>query len=375
MSRPKSSGRFQFGAASVLLAGLVLLMPAWRLGDTSLYILAALVPCVMFLCDTVVARMFSLDRMLTALTLWFLAAGIAALAPGGSRAAVDHSMVCGAALIALLIGGIMARSLAPSMLTVSCTAFLGFLLLGAGFFPGGQSLPLSGIASALLLVAFAALFSRRGSLPALLLGIAVLALLLLRGNTGESLVWALVILLLAFSADGRLVVVLPALAVVSLLFFGAFSLSFAAFPVSSAPAPVLSAGLAGADTLPEELAALQSDSLFPLLAGHYGLVFSGLTVLLFVPFSLRGSSLAVNARTRFHALLAMGATLALALRALAALLSAFGFLPVSGLCLPFLGRSLPDLCAQLFLTGLLCGISGRNDADLAEDAHLAMLAK
>ena len=35
----------------------------------------------------------------------------------------------------------------------------------------------------------------------------------------------------------------------------------------------------------------------------------------------------------------------------------------------------PDLCARLFLTGLLCGISGRCDADLAEDAHLAMLAK
>ena len=32
------------------------------------------------------------------------------------------------------------------------------------------------------------------------------------------------------------------------------------------------------------------------------------------------------------------------------------------------------LNAQLFLTGLLCGLSGRNDADLAEDAHLAMLA-
>ena len=31
--------------------------------------------------------------------------------------------------------------------------------------------------------------------------------------------------------------------------------------------------------------------------------------------------------------------------------------------------------AILFLAGLLCGISGRNDSDLAEDAHLAMLAK
>ena len=65
----------------------------------------------------------------------------------------------------------------------------------------------------------------------------------------------------------------------------------------------------------------------------------------------------------------------LSLRALTALLSMFGIFPLPGLRIPFLTFSLPDLCAQLFLAGLLCGVSGRNDADLAEDAHLAMLAK
>ena len=70
----------------------------------------------------------------------------------------------------------------------------------------------------------------------------------------------------------------------------------------------------------------------------------------------------------------MGATLLLSLRALAAILSVFGFLPLSGLRIPFLTKVLPDLCAELFLAGLICGVSGQNDADLAEDAHLAMLA-
>ena len=70
----------------------------------------------------------------------------------------------------------------------------------------------------------------------------------------------------------------------------------------------------------------------------------------------------------------MGAAVLPALRTLTALLAAFGFLPLSGTAVPLLTVSLPDLCAQLFLTGLLCGISGRNDSDLAEDAHLAMLA-
>ena len=71
----------------------------------------------------------------------------------------------------------------------------------------------------------------------------------------------------------------------------------------------------------------------------------------------------------------MGICLLLALRTLTGLLCVFGFLPLSTPAIPLLTCSLPDLCAHLFLIGLLCGISGRNDADLAEDAHLAMLAR
>ena len=104
-------------------------------------------------------------------------------------------------------------------------------------------------------------------------------------------------------------------------------------------------------------------------------VFAGLTALLFLPFALRGGAVATFARTRFHAVLAMGAVLLLSLHALTALLSVFGFMPLSGLRLPFLTGALQDLCAEGFLAGILCGVSGRNDADLAEDAHLAMLAK
>lgn len=378
MSRQKSSDRFRFSAASVLLAGLILLVPALRGGGfSSLYLLAAAVPCVMLLSETVFARMFSLDRMIMALVLWLLAAGIAALAPADPEAAMTQSMACGTALVALLIGGVLIRSLSPSWLTASCTAFLGLLLMAARLLPDAHSLPLTLPAHALLLIAFASLFARQGPVSALLLGAAALSFTLLIADVEASVIWGIVILLLLFSADGRLVVVLPALALVLVLFFGAYLL-YSGSGLSGESAPLdelISAGWVGTDALPEAVAGLETDSLFPFLAGHYGLLFAGLTVLLFLPLSLRGSSVAVSARTRFHAVLAMGITLWLALYALAAILSFFGFLPFSGLSLPFLTRSLPDLCAQLFLAGLLCGISGRIDADLAEDAHLAMLAK
>lgn len=377
MNRQKSSARFRFTAASMLLACLIFLVPALRDGNPTLFLLAALLPCVMFLCDTVVARMFSLDRMITALILWLCAAGIAAYAPSDPDAALTQALRSGSALIALTAGGIMIRSLSPSLLTSACTAFLGLLLLAGKLLSPAMSLPLTEAALALLLIAFAALLSRQGPVSALVLSAAALVLLLVRGEMAEAVLWGLAVLLLVYASDGRAVVVLPALAVVLLLFFGAFTLlpvqGFSQDPSSFSV--LASAGAVGADPLPEGFAWPDSVSIFPLLAGSYGLLLSGMTALLFLPLTLRGTSVAASARTRFHAVLAMGVSLQLALRALAALISVFGFLPLSGLRLPFLTSSLPDLCAQGFIAGLLCGISGRNDADLAEDAHLAMLAK
>ena len=372
---PKTTVRFRFNGAVILLSALVFLVPALRGGNGTLYLLCLLVPCAIFLSCTLLARMFSLDRMLITVVLWLSAAGIAALAVSDPDAAMAHTLRCGAGLAALLIGGVLIRSLSSSMLTSSCTAFLGLLLLAGKLLSPSFSLPLTEIALSLLLIAFVSLLTRQGPVSALLCAGVALALLLYRGELAESLFWSITVLLLLFSLDGRLVTLLPALAVTGILFYVAFLL----FPVASVsrdslPAMV-SAGAIGSDTLPEALSSLGDVSLFPRLAGHYGLIFAGFTGLLFLPLTLRGTTVAACARTRFHASLAMGISLLLALRALAALFSLFGLLPFPDVAVPFLTSSLPDLCAELFLIGILCGISGRNEADLAEDAHLAMLAK
>ena len=373
----KSSARFRFTGAAVLLAALVFLLPAVKSGDSRLYMLAVLVPCVILLGGTVFARMFSLDRMLVSLSLWLCASGIAALAVSDPEAALAQAFRVGAGAAALLAGGILIRSLSPSWLTSGCAAFLGLLLLGGKLLAPSFSLPLNEAALALVLIAFVALLTRQGPLSALAAGLAALALLLVQGDGGSALIFGLTLLLLLFAADGRPVVVLPALAAVLLLFILFFpqgpSAAFSAQP--SGLDALVSAGAVGAEELPAAIAALDPLPLFTRQAGHYGLLFSGLTAMLYLPFCLRGAAVAGVARTRFHAVLAMGVTLLIGLRALTGLLAAFGFLSMAGAELPFLTASLPDLCARLFLTGLLCGISGRCDADLAEDAHLAMLAK
>lgn len=376
MSKQKSSARFRFTGAVLLLGILIFLVPALQSGSSTLWLLCALIPCAILISGTLIARMFSLDRMILTVSLWLCATGIAALAVSDPDAAMAQSLCCGAGLAALLAGGVLIRSLTSSMLTSVCTAFLGLLLLAGKLFAPSFSLPMTEVALTLLLISFAALFTRQGPVSAVVCASAALALLLFRGDTADALFWGLTVLLLLFAVDGRLVILLPSLAAMAVLFFVAFTL----FPASAVPqenmlSALVSSGAIGSDVLPEAIASIETVSLFPRLAGHYGLIFSGLTVFLFLPLILRGATVAACARTRLHGMLAMGISLLLSLRTLAALLSLFGLLPFTDVAVPFLTRSLPDLCAELFLTGLLCGISGRNDADLAEDAHLAMLAQ
>ena len=129
MSKLKSSPRLRFTGAAILLSALLFLVPAVKDGNEQLYLLALLVPCGMLLVGTVLARVFSLDRLILNLTLWICAAGIAAYAFTDPAAALAHALNCGAGMAVLLVGGILIRSLSNSLLTSVCTAFLGILLL------------------------------------------------------------------------------------------------------------------------------------------------------------------------------------------------------------------------------------------------------
>ena len=379
MNRQKSSPRFRFVGAAALLVLLALLVPALRDGDQRLYFLAAGVTASMLLCMIIPARLFSLDRMILSLALYLGAVGIFSIAPADPDAALMQWLRCSVGAVALIIGAMLIRVLTVSMLTAGITSFLGLLLLAGGLLTRDAALPFTEAAVVLLMIAFASLLSAHGGIAALIPGLAGTALLLLQGQTVEAIVLALAVLLLLWSSDGRIVVVLAALAVFAALFFAARQLGYLpAFSPGEAHTASLStlvtAGLFGTEGTVAD-ASLPASSLLYGLAGRYGLVFTGLTLLLYLPLVLRGASVAGSARSRFHAVLAMGCTLLLAFRIPAGLLSAFGVLPLPISPLPLLTDSLPDLCAQMLALGLLCGISSVNEADLAEDAHLAMLAK
>ncbi|MBQ9402668.1 MAG: hypothetical protein IJU38_09880 [Clostridia bacterium] len=379
MNRQKSSSRFRFVGAAALLVLLALLVPALRDGDQRLYFLAAGVTAAMLLCMIIPARLFSLDRMILSLALYMGAVGIFSIAPADPDAALMQWLRCSVGAVTLIIGAMLIRVLTVSMLTSGITSFLGLLLLAGGLLTRDVTLPFTEAGVILLMIAFSSLLSAHGGIAAMIPGLAGTVLLLLQGQTVEAIVLALAIFLLLWSSDGRIIVALAALVVFAAVFFAAGQLGYLP-PFSpgethtASLSTLVSAGLFGTEGTAAD-ASLPASSLLYGLAGRYGLVFTGLTLLLYLPLVLRGASVAGSARSRFHAVLAMGCTLLFAFRIPAGLLSAFGVLPLPISPLPLLTDSLPDLCAQMLTLGLLCGISSVNEADLAEDAHLAMLAK
>lgn len=382
MSRGKSSPRFRFVGASALLVLLALLVPALKEGDQRLYLLAAGVAGAMLLCMIIPARLFSLDRLILSVALYLGAVGIMSLAPADPDAALIQLLRCSAGVVALIIGAMIIRIIiTPSMLTAGISSFLGLLLLASGLLVRDIPFSLTEAALVLLMISFASLLACHGGTAALFPSVIGTVLLLLQGITVEAGILALTVLLLLWSADGKIVLVLAVLAVFVGLFFGAAQLGYLPAPgftethdqsLSVLVSPGLFA-IDGAAALSDS--ALPASSLLYALSENYGLVFTGLTLLLYLPLMLRGTSVASLARTRFHAVLALGCTLIFSLRVPAGLLPAFSVLPLPVNTLPLLTDSLPDLAAQMLTLGLLCGISAVNDADLAEDAHLAMLAK
>jgi cell division protein FtsW (lipid II flippase) len=381
MNRQKSSPRFRFVGAAALLVLLALLAPALREGDQRLYLLAGGVTGVMLLCMIVPARLFSLDRLILSLALYLGAVGILSLAPANPDAALMQLLRCSVGVVALIIGAMIIRIITPSMLTAGISSFLGLLFLAGSLLVRDLPFSLTEAALILMVISFSSLLACHSGTVALIPGLIGTVLLLLQGMTVEAFVLALTVLLLLWSADGRLGIVLAALSVFVAMFWGAERLGYlpalaSAEEHSLSLSTLVSAGLFGsgeAAVLPES--ALPVSSLLYPLSENYGLVFTGLTLLLYLPLMLRGASVAGTARSRFHAVLALGCVLIFSLRIPAGLLAAFNVLPLPLTPLPLLTDSLPNLAAQMLTLGLLCGISSVNEADLAEDAHLAMLAK
>ena len=371
-----SSFRSRVVALLLVLFAAAFLLPASRTGSSVLYMLAAAVPGVILLLLFLPAGLFSLDRPSLSSALSLCGFGMLAAVYISPDESLSQGMRCIAALFFLAFAVVLVRAFRPSVPSAVLPALCGLGIISCPLWFPSVTFSMAEGGMALLLFAVAAFLSLRQYLPALAASLGGTLLLLLGRDYGSAVVWGLVSVLVFWTGSDSLL--WSGISLVSSA--GLFGiLTGFVLPVSDAAPAILSRiaamPLIPPETIVEESAGFGSpESLYFLFGEQYGLILLFCARLLLIALLIRGASLALHTRKSFHASLSLGIVLLLGLRAFLFLAAAAGLLPVAPGAFPFLTSSAPDLFAHFFLLGLLSGVSARNDADLEEDARLAMLA-
>lgn len=357
----------------LLFFAAVFSLPASRNGDARLWLLAAAVPAVMVLLLLFPSRVLFLDRPSLAAAMALCGFGIMAAAFHAPESALSRALYCAGALFFLLVGLILVRAFRLSLLPAAFMALLALGLISCPLWLNG-TFSLNGIGLALLLVAVSAFLSLRLYLPALTAVLSGILLILLQQRS-EAVIWAVLCVLLFWTSSGSGIWSCVAFLAVGSLLTVFFAI---ASPFSPDGSVSMLQALGAMPLIPPETpldTGAASDAVYMLLGDQFGVCFLFFALFLLCSLLVRGSSLALGARSAFHASLALGIVLYFGLRTLAFLLFMADILPDASCGLPFLSGPPQDLCAEFLLLGCLSGIAARNEADLEEDARLSMLAR
>ncbi|MBQ3231954.1 MAG: FtsW/RodA/SpoVE family cell cycle protein [Clostridia bacterium] len=122
-------------------------------------------------------------------------------------------------------------------------------------------------------------------------------------------------------------------------------------------------GLGSAD----RVAVVSSDYIFAALAEEFGTPFSILVLGVYLLILIRSTQIAMNARSRYHALLSFGSVFALTIQMLLIVAGNLHILPLTGVTLPFVSAGGSSILASMTMAGLILGVSSVNAEDEYDD--------
>ncbi|MDL2318046.1 FtsW/RodA/SpoVE family cell cycle protein [Eubacteriales bacterium OttesenSCG-928-A19] len=239
---------------------------------------------------------------------------------------------------------------------------------------------------------FSSLRGLRGMLPGLVFAVACLGVLMLQKDLGTALMYYIITLLMYWAASSNLpITALGAAGGVGAAYLGyemfghvrtrvaiwqnpwsdalgkGYQLVQALTAIGSGGLLGLGLGLGKSRAIP----AYSTDFIFAVLCEQFGILFGLCVVGMYVIIMLRGIAISLQARTPFHALLALGAALFIGLQAFVIIGGVIKLIPLTGITMPFVSYGGTSLVTCMGMIGLLCGVSARNDEDRAADVRLA----
>ncbi|MBR2718757.1 MAG: FtsW/RodA/SpoVE family cell cycle protein [Clostridia bacterium] len=371
------------------------------------FALSLAVPAMIWLGVNLLPRLFPADKLLLSLTNFLCALGVLVLYATNPDYAYQQATYYGVGLVAMVICIYLVRIIRhwklPVLLLMPVS--LGLLVLpliigketnGARnwFYVGSLSVQPSEIVKLSLLLIISYFMSRRKLLPWLIFAGGCLGILMLQKDLGTALMYYGVTLMLFYASSGNLLLTgvgLAGGAGAAVMGYKMFAhvkkrvaiwqnpwsdYDNAGYQLVQSLMAIASGGLFGVGLglgYPRTIPVYHTDFIFAVICEQFGLIFGLCVLLMYVAIIWRGATVAMAARTSFHGLLAMGATLMIGLQTFVIIGGVIKLIPLTGVTMPFVSYGGTSLVSSMCLVGLLQGVASLNEDDLDEDTRLAML--
>ncbi|MBQ2957163.1 MAG: FtsW/RodA/SpoVE family cell cycle protein [Clostridia bacterium] len=407
----RSSGRTLTGLLVLFQATAMLLLTfkiEYTLNLQSL-ILAAAMPAVSLLLLKGLPKVWNIDRVMLTMVLFLCSVSIVTLTATmkTSSAPLTQVIYIGVGLVAMIIGIAFIRKLkywkrwiVPLMLFslvfIALPLVIGDWKNGAknwiGIERNGEtliSIQPSEFVKVTLMFVLAGFLSERQSraktFAAVVFGALLCVILLLERDLGALVLYFLTTIILYFLATSNLLITAAGLcagcmgAVCAYFMFDYVKTRLAiwqnpwldpevsGYQIIQALVAIGSGGASGMGLglgLARDIPLYYSDFIYAAICEEFGFVFALLLLAVYVIIIMRGISIAMSARTSFHALLSFGIVAILGLQTLLIVGGNIRLIPLTGVVLPFIASGGSSMVSYLGATGLLLGISSLNaDAD------------
>lgn len=370
--------------------------------------LAVAVPVMIWLGVSFLPRLFPADKLLLSLTNFLCALGVLVLYATNPAYAYQQAVYYGVGLVAMVVCIYLVRIIKhwriPVYLLMPVSLALLALPLIIGretngaknwFYVGSLSVQPSEIVKLSLLLIISHFMSRRKFLPWLIFAVGCLGLLMLQKDLGTALMYYGVTLMLYYASSSNLLLTgigLAGGAGAAVLGYKMFAhvkrrvaiwqnpwsdYDNAGYQLVQGLMAIASGGLFGVGLglgSPRTIPVYHTDFIFAVICEQFGVIFGLCVLLMYVAIIWRGATTAMAARTSFHGLLAMGATLMIGLQTFVIIGGVIKLIPLTGVTMPFVSYGGTSLVSSMCLIGLLQGVASLNEDDLDEDTRLAMLS-
>ncbi len=369
--------------------------------------LTVAVPAMIWLGVNFLPHLFPADKLLLSLTNFLCALGVLVLYATNPAYAYQQAVYYGVGLVAMVVCIYLVRFIRhwriPVYLLMPISLALLALPLIIGretngaknwFYVAGISVQPSEIVKLSLLLIISHFMSRRKLFPWLIFAVGCLGLLMLQKDLGTALMYYGVTLMLYYASSSNLLLTGVGLAggagaaVVGYKMFAHVKKRVAiwqnpwsdydnaGYQLVQGLMAIASGGLFGVGLglgSPRTIPVYHTDFIFAVICEQFGVIFGLCVLLMYVAIIWRGATTAMAARTSFHGLLAMGATLMIGLQTFVIIGGVIKLIPLTGVTMPFVSYGGTSLVSSMCLIGLLQGVASLNEDDLNEDTRLAML--